>query len=162
METPKKRESGSMSDSINLGSFRPSLLCLYNHIRKEHATITKEDLSHLMGAGEEEEGEKHGGGASKVGLDEAFERLDVDGDGEVSLDDFMEGFATFLREAGTSSTPHGSLHRKTLGMLASSADREPSSNGATRETVFEHEGSPEGSPGLEFARTLSVFSPRNR
>lgn len=76
---------------MSIGAMRPSLVWLFNHIRPEDRDyITKNDLHALMG------------GKSQVDtgqLDEAFENLDMDRDGEVSLDDFVAGFAKFWKEA---------------------------------------------------------------
>lgn len=40
-----------------------------------------------------------GASVDSTQLNEAFENLDVDGDGEISLDEFLAGFARFLCEA---------------------------------------------------------------
>ena len=80
----------SPTDSVaSLSSFRPSLVWLFKHIRrKDQDVLEKEDLRKLLGVDIDNEQ-----------LDEAFENLDMDGDGCVSLDEFIGGFARFLREA---------------------------------------------------------------
>lgn len=80
----------SPTDSVlSISSFRPSLVVLFNHIRrKDQDALTKEDLRRLLGLD-----------IDSAQLDEAFENLDTDGDGQISLDEFLAGFARFLREA---------------------------------------------------------------
>lgn len=51
-------------------------------------SLTKDDLQRLLGTSVD---------CSEV--DEAFDNLDIDGDGMISLDDFLAGFARFLKEA---------------------------------------------------------------
>lgn len=80
----------SRSDScMSIGAFRPSLAWLFNHVRREdQENLSKEDLKHLLGAT-----------VNSAQLDEAFENLDLDKDGEISLDEFIAGFAKFWKEA---------------------------------------------------------------
>ncbi len=102
-----RRSSGSSiprSDStVSIGAFRPSLVWLFNHIRRDEAdSLSKEDLQGLLGAT-----------VDSTELDEAFDRLDLDKDGEISLDEFLTGFAKFWKEAphtpGFDSLPTFSL-----------------------------------------------------
>ncbi len=88
-----RRLSGSSihrSDStVSIGAFRPSLVWLFNHIRRDEAdSLSKEDLQGLLGST-----------VDSTQLDEAFDRLDLDKDGAISLDEFLAGFATFWKEA---------------------------------------------------------------
>lgn len=90
-------------DSVSslIGPLRPSVMWMFNHIRREdQEAITKDDLKRLLGVNDNE---------SSAQLNEAFERLDVDEDGQISLEDFMTGFARFLREAPNTPGPDASL-----------------------------------------------------
>ena len=83
----------SPADSVtSIGSTRgPLLSVMFHHIRRDNQdSLTKEDLRRLLDVDMDNEQ-----------LDEAFENLDVDGDGRVSLDEFLGGFARFLLEAPT-------------------------------------------------------------
>ena len=75
-----------------LRGFRPSLHWLFQHIRGsgERDYVTKEDLRVILR-----------GEVDSNDLDEAFDRLDSDGNGQITEDEFMNGFATFLVEAST-------------------------------------------------------------
>ncbi len=86
-----ERSVPSPTDSLlrTMGHYRPSLVWLFDHIRRgENTTLSKEDLQQLLGSS-----------VDSAELDEAFDNLDIDGDGEISLDDFLAGFARFLKEA---------------------------------------------------------------
>ena len=90
----------SVSNNL-IGPLRPSVMWMFNHIRREdQEAITKDDLKRLLGVNDNE---------SSAQLDEAFERLDVDEDGQISLEDFMAGFARFLREAPNTPGPDAAL-----------------------------------------------------
>ena len=85
----KGKRDRSLGKADSLGRFRPSLLWLFNHTRRDdRENLTKEDLRKLLGASVDD-----------VQLDAAFQHLDVDNDGEISKDEFLGGFSTFLKEA---------------------------------------------------------------
>ena len=90
----------SPCDSVmSISQFRPSLVCLFNQLRQEDKeALTKEDLRLLLG-----------GSVDSRELDAAFERLDTDKDGEICLDEFLAGFAQFLKEAPRTPAPE---HRR--------------------------------------------------
>ena len=148
----------SPSDSvISLGSFRPSLVWLFNHIRREdQENLTKEDLGLLLGAS-----------LDNSQLDEAFTNLDVDGDGEISLDEFLAGFTRFWQEAP--NTPgyeskaftFNSLPRRKRRMQEDyyeTASLQQVVNGAGRD----YAGTTEQGPTEEFMKSLVVLSSHNR
>lgn len=90
----------SPTDSIaSIGSSHgPLLTWMFKNIRRENQeSLTKEDLRKLLGVDLDNEQ-----------LDEAFENLDLDGDGRVSLSEFLSGFTRFLCEAPT--TPGKDRH----------------------------------------------------
>ncbi|CAI8027525.1 hypothetical protein GBAR_LOCUS15735 [Geodia barretti] len=96
----------SPADSVtSLGGTRaPLLSVMFHHIRRDHQdSLTKEDLRRLLDVDMDNEQ-----------LDEAFENLDVDGDGRVSQDEFLGGFARFLLEAPT--TPGKDRNSLLLGI----------------------------------------------
>ena len=156
----------SPSDSVaSLSSFRPSLVWLFNHIRRdeERESLTKEDLRQLLGAA-----------VDNAQLDEAFTRLDTDGDGEVSLDEFLSGFARFWKEAP--HTPgHESLHKSFFMSpqhLGSAPDPVVVGDEADHGVVVEQEeffetsldGTKENGGGVSenFQQHLEVLSSHNR
>ena len=166
----------SPTDSvISLGSFRPSLVWLFNHIRrKDQDSLTKEDLRKLLDVD-----------MDNAQLDEAFENLDTDRDGQVSLDEFLAGFARFLREAPV--TP-GYDKRASFNFLlgrthAQSSHAEQSRRGArssglraslrrrlAEEECFESTDSAKKvemngdsvEPSEDFSRSLVILSSHNR
>ena len=96
----------SPADSVtSLGGTRaPLLSVMFHHIRRDNQdSLTKEDLRRLLDVDMDNEQ-----------LDEAFENLDVDGDGRVSQDEFLGGFARFLLEAPT--TPGKDRNSLLLGI----------------------------------------------
>lgn len=146
----------SPSDScVSISSFRPSLVWLFNHIRHEgRENLIKEDLRQLLGAS-----------VDNAQLNEAFEHLDVDGDGEISLDEFIGGFARFWKEA-----PHTPGYEKLRFTFPGHPAAAPVR--AVPERVEEHyegEGGgenhfheEEAEPSDEFKRSLVQLSSHNR
>lgn len=87
----------STESTESLGLTRHPLVWLFNNFRQEGKTsLCKEDLKRLVGPLVE-----------PVHLDQAFDNLDADRDGEVTLDEFIAGFARFWRE-----TPDTPSHKK--------------------------------------------------
>ena len=127
----------SPSDSVmSIGAFRPSLVWLFNRIRREDRDyLTKEDLKQFLGAK-----------VDSTQLDEAFENLDLDKDGEISLDEFIAGFAKFQKEA-----PH------TPG-----SDPVESFNFPPEPQVEERYESGDCVPSDKLKESLSVLSSHNR
>ncbi len=139
--TDHRRSSSSIvprsrSDSTaSIGSLRPSLVWLFNHIRRDETEcLTKEDLQQLLGAT-----------VDSSQLDEAFGHLDMDKDGEISLDEFIAGFAKFWKEA-----PH------TPGY-----DALPSFTFTPPVTVEEHYES-DREPSHRLNKSLAALSSHNR
>lgn len=77
-----------LQPSDSLGSMRPSLTWLFHHIRQDDKNLTKSDLRKLLGSQ-----------VNSSQLDQAFENLDTNGDGEISLEEFTAGVARFWKEA---------------------------------------------------------------
>ena len=141
----------SPSDScVSISSFRPSLVWLFNHIRHEgRENLIKEDLRKLLGAT-----------VDNAQLNEAFDHLDLDGDGEISLDEFIGGFAKFWKEA-----PHTPGYEK----LRFSFPSQPEVESRRLEEHYEGEGGGENhfheeveEPTEEFKRSLVQLSSHNR
>ena len=149
-------------DSV-MGPLRPSVMWMFNHIRREdQEAITKEDLKRLLGVSDSE---------SIAQLDEAFERLDVDEDGQISLEDFMTGFARFLREAPNISLPEAS--DKGFDMTPTRSAFKYDSARANAPKMAEEEcyesNADESSinpvvkaPSVQFQRSLAALSSNNR
>lgn len=143
----------SPTDSVmSIGQFRPSLVWLFNHIRRhDKDALTKEDLRQLLGAS-----------VDNTQLDEAFEHLDVDKDGEISLDEFLSGFSRFLREA-----PHTPGYDKLKAFTFTPHFVPPRrfSHEDFYETISEPEkcavNGVEG-PSEDFMQSLAVLSSHNR
>lgn len=142
------------SDStMSLGSICPSLVRLFNHIRQEgRDNLTKEDLQKLVGSE-----------VDSVQLDQAFENLDGDGDGEVSLDEFIAGFARFWREVPHtpsadskdvfSFSPFHSLTRKRMASEVSEECYEYCGEDSTYE---------DSGPTEQFQQNVLALSSHNR
>lgn len=146
MESPKPPLNPSGS-TMSLGS-RPPLVWLFNHIRQEGKTsLSKEDLQKLVGPQ-----------VDPQQLDLAFENLDADKDGVVSMDEFIAGFSRFWKE--TPDTPAHKQYNFNFTSPAHRTKRLPS------EEHFEYlgEDSMEEAvgPDEEFQRTLCVLSSHNR
>ena len=73
-----------------LRGWRPSLAALFHQFRgsSDRDYLVKEDFSEVF--------------IDASQLDKAFEVLDSDGNGRITLDEFMAGFATFLRQSQSS------------------------------------------------------------
>lgn len=145
----------SSDSSLGLGASRPPLVWLFHHIRQEKRTgLLKEDLQKLVGPQ-----------VDPVQLNQAFEHLDADGDGEVSLDEFVSGFARFWRE--TPDTPVPGTDKRydytdsPKHTFAVRRGRIPS------EEHYEYGGDEDkdediGEPDEDFQRSLTVLSSHNR
>ena len=168
----------SPTDSVaSISSYRPLLVWLFKHIRrKDQETLTKEDFRKLLEVDVDNEQ-----------LDEAFENLDMDGDGRVSLDEFLGGFARFLREApmtpGYDKHPGLALLRGSgdHAELAQSGPKAVKKRGSVRKRPVEEEcfestdnggvtgkervevnGGPHLEPSEDFSRCLVTLSSHNR
>ena len=147
----------SPTDScVSISSFRPSLVWLFNHIRREGTeNLTKEDLRQLLGAT-----------VDNVQLNEAFLHLDLDGDGEISLDEFIGGFARFWKEAP--HTPGYEKLRFSFPSHSSSGVTGGGGGGGRAEEHYEGEGGEnhyhgeEEEPSEEFKTSLIQLSSHNR
>ena len=132
-----------ISPSGSLRGWRPSLVWLFNHARAEDRDyLTKEDLATILG-----------GSIDSDELDEAFEKLDSDGSGKISIEEFMEGFATFLRDTRHSEAE--SMRPRSVSFRR----RRP-----VQELFYESENpsQEENKPSGGFRSTLSFLSPQNR
>ena len=161
----------SVASSIG-SSHGPLLMWVFKHIRRENQdSLTKEDLRRLLDVDIDNEQ-----------LDEAFENLDMDGDGRVSLDEFLSGFARFLREAPT--TPGKDIHHMLLasGGLMDPSQQRPRTSGRKRGSlrrrlvdeecyestdngvgrVSEVNGEPTVKPSENFDQSLGTLSSHNR
>ena len=122
----------SRTDSLmSIGSFRPSLVWLYDHIRPDDKeSLVKDDLKPLLGSD-----------VDSTQLDEAFDNLDIDGDGQISLDEFIGGFTKFWKDA-----PH-------------KPDKFPS---LPTSKVVHYESEQAQNPSEKLQDCLSVLSSHNR
>lgn len=168
----------SPTDSvISISSHVPLLTWMFEHIRREDQdSLTKEDLRRLLEVDIDNEQ-----------LDEAFENLDMDGDGRVSLDEFLGGFARFLREAPMTPGPDRHLNFALLrangghGEPAHSEQQRPRPGGKKRGSVrrrlvdkeecyestdkgadMEVNGGPAVKPSENFSQCLVTLSSHNR
>lgn len=131
--------------SMSLGSIRPSLVWLFNHIRQEDsASLSKEDLRKFLGSQ-----------VDSVQLDQAFENLDVDGDGEISLEEFIAGFARFWKEAPHAKDNQFSLSPSHLLPVQKRVSEEQYEYGG-------EEYSKSTGPSEHFQKTLSALSSHNK
>ena len=136
-----------------LRGFRPSLHCLFQHIRGsgERDYVTKEDLRVILR-----------GEVDSQDLDEAFDRLDSDGNGRITEDEFMNGFATFLVHASTTAneeddsdtTVGGHTFRRNSSMRRS---RRP-----LKEILYEAQEGDEKAPSEHFKKSLKHLSVHRR
>ena len=160
----------SPTDSIaSIGtSHGPLLMAVFKHIRRENQdSLTKEDLRKLLGVDIDSEQ-----------LDEAFENLDMDGDGRVSLNEFLSGFARFLYEAPP--TPGRDRHPllRAVGGLGEMGTQRARNGGkkrgSTRRRLVDEEcfestdhdaevnGEPAVKPSGDFYESLTTLSSHNR
>lgn len=139
----------SPSDScVSLGSIRPSLVWLFNHIRQDDKeNLSKDDLRVLVGAT-----------VDNSQLDEAFEHLDLDKDGEISLDEFITGFAKFWKEAPHTPGVEG-IPRFTFPMVPGEEPQPPPQ--VVIEEHYESDGL-EQSPSERLKESLVALSSHNR
>lgn len=136
-----------------LRGFRPSLHWLFQHIRGsgERDYVTKEDLRLILR-----------GEVDSHDLDEAFDRLDSDGNGRITEDEFMTGFATFLVHASTTAneeddfdtTVGGHTFRRNSSMRRS---RKP-----VKEILYEAQEGEEKIPSDQFKNSLKHLSLHRR
>lgn len=138
----------------SLSSIRPPLVWLFNHIRQEgKSSLYKEDLQKLVGPQVE-----------PSQLDLAFENLDADGDGEVSQEEFIAGFARFWKE--TPDTP--GIEKKYDFSFSPSRFMSGHRHRLPSEEHYEYDGDEMGAeeedvePNEQFQRTLNVLSSHNR
>ena len=161
----------SPTDSVtSIGSSHgPLLTWMFKHIQRENqGFLTKEDLRRLLGVD-----------INNEQLDEAFENLDTDGDGRVSLEEFLAGFARFLREAPT--TPgkdrHPLLRASGHSCLGEPVQLRPKKRGSVRRRIVDEEyyettengdgrvelnGGPAVKPSEDFSQSLGTLSSQNR
>lgn len=169
----------SPSDSVtSISSYRPLLMWMFTHIRRENQdSLTKEDLRKLLGLEVDIDNEQ---------LDEAFENLDMDGDGRVSLDEFLGGFARFLREAPTTPGHEKQAEFALLRASGESPGQRARNNGKKRGSVrrrlvdeecfestaekgtetshlhVEINGEPTVQPSENFSQSVDTLSSHNR
>ena len=148
MDSPGRPPLNPTDSTMSLGGSRPPLVWLFNYFRQEGKTgLCKEDLQRLVGPQ-----------VDPVQLDLAFENLDADRDGVVSMDEFIAGFARFWRE--TPDTPTHKNYNFSFSPLHSlGRKRQPS------EEHFEYGGEEnveDGGPDERFQETLHVLSSHNR
>lgn len=148
MDSPKPPLNPSGS-TMSLGS-RPPLVWLFNHIRQEGKTaLSKEDLQKLVGPQ-----------VDPNQLDLAFENLDADKDGVVSMDEFIAGFSRFWRE--TPDTPAHKQYNFNVTSPAHSLRRKRLPSEEHYEYLGEDSVQEETGPDEEFQRTMCVLSSHNR
>lgn len=142
---------------------------MFHHIRQDNQdSLSKEDLRRLLDVDMDNEQ-----------LDEAFENLDVDGDGRVTLEEFLGGFARFLLEApmtpgkdrnsmllaagldqsGQRARRRGSMRRRLVDEECFESTDPHAVNGAERPG---ENGGPAVKPSENFAESLGTLSSHNR
>lgn len=137
-----------------LRGFRPSLHCLFQHIRGpgERDYVTKEDLRVILR-----------GEVDPNDLDEAFDRLDRDGNGQITEDEFMNGFSTFLVEASAAQHQEDDFdtniggHTFTRTSSVRRSRRKP-----LPERLYEAQEGDVRKPSDEFKKSLKSLSLHNR
>ncbi len=135
-----------------LRGFRPSLHVLFQHIRGsgDRDFITKDDLKVIL----------HGEVDSND-LDEAFDRLDADGNGRITEDEFMNGFATFLVEA-SSAQNNEDLSIAGHTFKRNSSVRRSRNRKPIQELLYEAQEGEMNKPSDNFQKSLKHLSLHNR
>ena len=138
-----------------LRGWRPSLHWLFQHIRGsgDREYVTKEDLKSMLR-----------GQVDSTDLDEAFDRLDRNGNGQITETEFMNGFATFLLEASSAENIEddfdpfgGSSFRSRSSSFRRSQRRRP-----VQELVYEAQEGEVRKPSESFKKSLKHLSIHNR
>ena len=144
-----------LQSTDSIGSMRPSLAWLFNHIRREdEKNLTKSDLSKLLGSQ-----------VNSSQLDQAFANLDTDGDGEISMEEFIAGVARFWKEAPNTPSVGSDLPLFCFPSTNSIPLPQPS---MCPEEYYEYEGDEclsdgiRPSPSTHFQSMLSALSSHNR
>ena len=136
-----------------LRGFRPSLHCLFQHIRGsgDRDFVTKDDLKVIL----------HGE-VDSSDLDEAFDRLDKDGNGRITEDEFMNGFATFLMEA-SSAQNNDDFETSIAGhTFKRNSSVRRSRRKPIQELLYEAQEGEERKPSDSFKKSLNHLSMHNR
>ena len=132
----------SGDSTMSLTSARHPLVWVFNRFRQEGKTsLCKDDLSKLVGPQ-----------VDPIQLDLAFENLDADHDGQVTIDEFIAGFSRFWCE--TPDTP-----KQEVSPLHSTRPR------LLTEEHYEYGGEEsveDVGPDEQFHTTLGVLSSHNR
>ena len=77
-------------DDPDRRSYRPSLVWIFHkYLKDDQDYLTREDMRQLLG----------GESVTPTEADEAFDRLDTDRDGRVTLDEFLAGFSASVQES---------------------------------------------------------------
>ena len=84
-------------DDPDRRSYRPSLVWIFHkNLKDDLDYLTREDMRRLLG----------GESITPTEADEAFDRLDTNKDGRVTLDEFLEGFSASFQESEQSRGNH--------------------------------------------------------
>ena len=77
-------------DDPDRRSYRPSLVWIFHkHLKDDLDYLTREDMRQLLG----------GESITPTEAEEAFDRLDTNKDGKVTLDEFLAGFSASVQES---------------------------------------------------------------
>ena len=135
-------------------AWRPSLAVLFHQFRRssDRDYLTKEDLREVFVDASE--------------LDEAFAKLDSDGNGRITLEEFMAGFATFLRQTqsgGASEDKSDTSPRTDSGFRRSGSTRRSARRRPIPEIYFESDTtSSEEKPGDTFTTSIKPLSSQTK